>query len=66
MNEHAGFPKNNIKKLLLPNKKAPHIVKVPQFFISFRVGVGENDIFIFPLFPMCSPHIAYKLAMGSN
>ncbi len=39
---------------------------MPQFFISFRVKVGENDIFIFPLFPMCSHHIAYNLAMGSH
>ncbi len=43
-----------------------HVVKVPQFFISFKVGVGENDIFIFPLFPMCSHHIAYNLTMGSH
>jgi hypothetical protein len=66
VNEHAGFPINKIKKLRLPNKKALHVVKVPQFFISFIVGVGENDIFIFPLFPMCSHHIAYNLAMGSH
>jgi hypothetical protein len=54
------------KKILLPNKKALHAIKVPQFYFSFRVGVGENDIFNFPLFPMCSHHIAYTLAMGSH
>jgi hypothetical protein len=43
-----------------------HAVKVPQFYFSVRVGVGENDIFIFPLFPMCSHHIAYNLTMGSH
>jgi hypothetical protein len=57
------FPKKK-KTLLLPNRKALHVVKVPQFFISLRVGIGENDIFILPLFPMCSHHIAYNLAMG--